>query len=674
MRTLYGGFISIGDIDRSNLASIASELKIVSGLHIWKSKIKDSLNTLAEKDKELFKTKSEKFVKAVQDIKIIENLLNPFKINQTFSQFQKNLLILIHKLKIPENILIKSRGSEEINIKSMNVFLETIDEVFTLLEKESDPGKKFSLSFFIDQLKTFSRAARYNVKEKSDFGVQVTTFDEIRGLNFDYLFIGGLCDGDFPTKYSPEVFLTKTLFLKKELNHLNEQRYRFYQVLSVWNEKLYLSYPKTGGKKELVESTFLKDFRELFTTKNQVISESVKLYSKDDILQYIGRNLKTGNSSEVKNLIKHHNISIESIRNSASIEENRVNKLRERREYNGYIIQEFDQNKTGQIKQQLGNLVKKEFSISQLEVYAKCPFKYFGERLLDLESVEEPNEEIEAIELGNLLHKIFYLFYSKIKDLDIDIQNADQQTFIKIKRILFRIAEEQLSETVFSSPIAFLQREKVLGLNGKIEDSILTKFLNFERYSVKNKPSFFELNFGTTFSPTHNVKKGESTSFSWNDIKLRGIIDRIDVNKNKNSFDVIDYKLSKTIPRKSDLERGTSLQLPIYLGAAQQIFIAESDTNLQPESMNIYSLKYSKRDFGLHPIKFSQVNKKEENHDKLSDIEEVISNSKELVSKYIEDISKGIFPLSPWEDRDQLVCKYCNLSHICRVNEIFPVK
>ncbi|MCU0406865.1 MAG: hypothetical protein MUE64_07840, partial [Ignavibacteriaceae bacterium] len=64
--------------------------------------------------------------------------------------------------------------------------------------------------------------------------------NEIRGLNFDYLFIGGLNDGDLPTRFTPEIFFSGS-FAREEVQHQVEQRYLFYQALCTWKKKLYLS-------------------------------------------------------------------------------------------------------------------------------------------------------------------------------------------------------------------------------------------------------------------------------------------------------------------------------------------------------------------------------------------------------------------------------------------------
>ncbi|MDP3442345.1 MAG: hypothetical protein Q8T08_05740, partial [Ignavibacteria bacterium] len=74
---------------------------------------------------------------------------------------------------------------------SVGKFLDIISEVFSLLESQENEKKKHSFGFLLEQVRTICSWARYNVKEKSDYGVQVTSFDEIKGLEFEYQFVNG---------------------------------------------------------------------------------------------------------------------------------------------------------------------------------------------------------------------------------------------------------------------------------------------------------------------------------------------------------------------------------------------------------------------------------------------------------------------------------------------------
>ena len=129
-----------------------------------------------------------------------------------------------------------------------------------MFEIEYGAEQKFNLKYFLNNIRTAVTSSRYNIKEKSGYGVQITTLNEIRGLKFDYLFIAGMCDGDLPTRFTPEIFFSGS-FARGELRHQTEERYHFYQSLCSWNKVLYLSYPLQEERQELVESNFLKSLK-----------------------------------------------------------------------------------------------------------------------------------------------------------------------------------------------------------------------------------------------------------------------------------------------------------------------------------------------------------------------------------------------------------------------------
>ena len=99
----------------------------------------------------------------------------------------------------------------------------------------------------------------------------------------------------------------------------------------------------------------------------------------------------------------------------------------------------------------------KAYSISQLETYTTCPFKYFLERVLKVEITEEPDEEIEAVEIGSLLHAILFEFYVKIREKNIILKNCSDKVFKIAENLIFEIAEKHVSETTKDSPFAFFE-------------------------------------------------------------------------------------------------------------------------------------------------------------------------------------------------------------------------
>ena len=55
------------------------------------------------------------------------------------------------------------------------------------------------------------------------------------------------------------------------------------------------------------------------------------------------------------------------------------------------------------------------FSVSQLEKYAQCAFKYFAENVLHLSEPpsDSPDEDLSNLERGNILHRVLFLFYQE---------------------------------------------------------------------------------------------------------------------------------------------------------------------------------------------------------------------------------------------------------------------
>lgn len=662
-RALTGGFIKLSSVDLSNLLKASVNLKIISGFSNWKTQLKEALQKTDDEDDDSVK-RYEKGVyeKSSEDIEYIYNILKPFIRKLTLKEFQKNLKDLIYSLNIPLNILNSGGIEVEKNTKALSSFIETVDEMLELLKLEYGVEKQFPLSYYLDNLRTAVTATRYNIKEKPGFGVLVTTLNEIRGLKFDYLFISGLCDGDLPTRYQPEIFFSGS-YARKESRHQTEERYHFYQTLCSWNEKLYLTYPLQDDKKELVRSNFLTEFIYLFdtNTKNKMDYEN-SVYSVSDLLHLFG----ISRSEEIKAILKRKTIDADFISNSINVNKERVTNFEAESSFSGIISEDLNEEE----KLLLAELKEREFSISQLENYAKCPYKYFAERILKLEPPEEPTEEIEALEMGSLLHNILFEFYVKIKEKGIILAGAGEKHFGDAEKIIFYIAEEKISRANFSSPINFFEKEKILGINGDRKKSILYLFLQEEQKSEDGFiPEFFEISFGGI----RKDAKGTAsllTGLLVGDVKVRGKIDRIDINRKDKKFKVVDYKLSGKKPTFDELKRGISLQLPLYMYAAKKLIKAQLDYDADAKSAEIYSLKFNKNSFGKSIIKPADSRAKLDESELETLNQNMIIECIEAINYYVKLISEGKFNLSRLHDRENKVCRYCNFRAVCRIQDI----
>ena len=663
-------FIDLSEVNLPRLKYICSELKIISGYDNWADKIKSAIKRIEKGYGEEYRFNLDFYKDALKEINVLYSILLPFYKKLTIPEFLAELENLITKLSIPKRILKIGGDKAEENIKGLTTFLETISEVLYLIEAGEGKGEKHSIEYYLDQIRTASKWARFNIKEKSSYGVLITSLDEIRGLNFKYLFLAGLSDGDFPTRYQPEIFFSGT-FRKKEVIHIQEERYRFYQALQTWEDKLYLSYPKNDLKSELRASSFLKDFNKLFITSDLSVKDFENdIFTAENFMTNCEMNEECG--LDLNKVIKRD---LNEFRQAKDILSERYSVTNPYPVFNGVLNQQSVENLSDEYllgedyKELLSKNKERLFSISQLENYAKCPFKYFVESILKLSPYDDPTEDIEAIEFGNLVHLVLYRFHVWLRDENIDLRRVDDTAFNEIKEKLFQIAEEELKEINFNSDSSFYEIEKLFGLAGDPEKGILYKYILQEREESEFSPRYFEVTFGRQKGSLSDNELGCEDALEINGVKMQGKIDRIEISDDKQHFNIVDYKTGSKIVKKSEIEEGLALQFPVYLQAAGQLLKEKFDKEVSPMHMFIYSLKYQNKYFGKNMVRIS--NKKVYDYESIN--EELIEITGEHIRKYVNMIGEGKFNISELVNRKEKVCSYCGYAAICREIEVKPV-
>ncbi|HEY6436794.1 MAG TPA: PD-(D/E)XK nuclease family protein, partial [Ignavibacteriaceae bacterium] len=665
-RAFGSGFLGSIGIEISDMLKASVELKIVSGYENWINKITTAIAEYSSADERIHnEEKLQSYKKAKFDLGKINSELKPFAGKLSSEKFRENILSLIYKLNLPKILLQAPSDVVENDAIAFNAFIRMIDEITNLNIIEYGSEEKFSLHFYLNQLRTSAAFTRYNIPEKPGYGVQITTLNEIRGLSFDYLFISGLNDGDLPTRFTPEIFFSGS-FAKEEIRHQVEQRYLFYQSLCTWRKKLYLSFPQIDNRRELIKSSFLNDFNLLFETKEiSKVNFKNEIYSKEELLEFLG---KISPEQRIAFKIpKEINVDKDAINRSIEIDTKRNEDPFGESEYSGFISNEF----SDALKDKLNKISEGEFSATQLENYAKCPYKYFVENILKLETIEEPVEELEAFEYGSLIHSVLYEFYTKLKEKEIVLVKCSEEDFKIASDLLFKIAERRFDELKLNPEFSFYEREKLLGINGRRSQSLLYKFLEEERKSDGGYiPEFFELSFGNVQHLEKNSPK-KLEGVTAGKVKLKGKIDRVDINEEKGTLKVIDYKLGGTKPTVEDLYTGISLQLPLYLFAAKELIKKELGKEYHASGAQIFSLKFNENDFGKKNVSLKSRRSATENIEaEIDDAEEMIKICLEMINTFTEDIAKGKFHLSTLKNRETKVCRFCDFKRICRIQDM----
>ena len=196
-------------------------------------------------------------------------------------------------------------------------------------------------------------------------------------------------------------------------------------------------------------------------------------------------------------------------------------------------------------------------SSTRIDVYHKCPFRYFCEYGLRIR--ERRRAAVDALEYGTLLHHIFETFfgsYQREEYLMMD-EAAVRET---ASDILLDYTNRHFGGTEGKSA-------RFLYLLSRIQNNAVKLILHIieELRESDFVPVDFELNVGEDI-PAHTVMLRDGLSLS-----VRGSVDRVDrCDADGVSYiRVVDYKTGTKTFNISDILYGLNLQMFIYLYAIQ---------------------------------------------------------------------------------------------------------
>ena len=265
---------------------------------------------------------------------------------------------------------------------------------------------------------------------------------------------------------------------------------------------------------------------------------------------------------------------------------------------------------------------------TRLELYARCPYRYFLEVLLRLAPLEEPDRfaVLSPSDRGLLIHDILFLLFSRLKEegrFPLKVQE-----FTLLESILAEVAEPALREFEKDKATGFphlwsLQKSEIMeDLKGLLKK----EWMEETEYS----PTYFESRFRCPFQ----VETKEELSF-------KGRMDRIDLSPDGRRARVIDYKTGEVaLLEDGEFKGGEALQLPIYLYAAAFLL-----KNVEATEADYY---YATQKGKYRKVPFTQ-----------KDWEGKLATLKRIVGGLMEGIRKGFFMARPSS------CGRCRYPWIC---------
>jgi RecB family exonuclease len=269
------------------------------------------------------------------------------------------------------------------------------------------------------------------------------------------------------------------------------------------------------------------------------------------------------------------------------------------------------------------------YTLSALERYQDCPFKFFAADVLRLEEAPDDASTLSPRARGRLVHEVFEHFF---REWDAAGHGAITAESLESARRLFQeIAAPKLAR--LSPADAALERARLFG--SAISVGIVDVMLGLEaRRPTEVRERWLEYRLEGDFSL--GMENGRR-------VPLRGVADRLDLLDGRR-LRVIDYKSgSAPNPRRA-------LQAPIYaLCAQERLTLRDRRGWIVDEAA--YIAFSGKRPFV--PVV----------REGAADSDEILAGARERLFAAVDGIERGEFPPRP---HDPMICGYCAYAPVCR--------
>ncbi|HRP01703.1 MAG TPA: exodeoxyribonuclease V subunit gamma [Candidatus Kapabacteria bacterium] len=613
---------------------------------------------------------SDEFTNLVKD-----NIIDRLGVIEKIKDFYKRTFEIHTKGLYTSHINFTIDEIEKLS-KSINKFIKLLNEI-NYINNMLNPNIKFSIYELIERLKIAVSGEKYNIHEKVNYGVDITSIEQTRGIPYKVSILCGAFEGNLPIAFKTDSFIGKDIPNSKE-RHYNSEQVQFYQFLTnnsaQQGYKLFITYPSKMDNNDLVPSHFL-----------------LSLYKITGIDKHSLYKISYNNVEHMKWFSYLTNIS--------EIEEERFKTLHDKHDtYFNYLA---NRKSTLPLVRILSDNPQVDYnfnidsnsilSISTLENYNECPYKYYVSKVLKIQEEKDTNKELSSLEKGDLIHYVLFKFYNSLKeDIASDNSNTTFNTiklctqkqdeiytlFIHIAHAIFKEFKDSdiFFDLFYNEMLGFDFREELGEYPGLSDNK--GKLLQWLKKELKRqsddkfyKPALFEYAFGF---------KKETAVLIDNKFRLRGKIDRIELKEGDNviKFNVADYKM--VLGKKhsySSIIKGESLQMPLYMYAFKKILEGQEAINkLQVdyhgavyypttkfyENKNSVFYKFALYDDELIEQEVSPRSKKN-----IKNINEVIDNSIQHASHIVDNINSGIFDIKPGRH-----CQFCTFAAICRKNTL----
>jgi len=443
--------------------------------------------------------------------------------------------------------------------------------------------------------------------ECDESGLQLLDAQAARYGDFDDLFIVGMIDGEWPERPKPSIFYPVGVLAG-------------------------LGWPSERERRGAASAAFVDLARSAYqrVTVSTFTLEDEALVQASSFLDELGRTglpiVEAGLPSQ------DHVLSDEGL----SLEPPAIDMLDERALSWVALRQSRTDASDPRFHGQTTHERSRPLSVSAIETYLTCPFKFFARYVLRLEEEREADEVMDPKKQGRFVHAVFHRFFAAWQARGHGAITSDK---LHAARELFsQIVEEQVAHLpeaevalertrLLGSPVAEGLGEIVFRMEAERPVDVVDRLLEY--------PLEGEFELAGPDGPRR--------------VALRGVADRLDLLAD-GTIRLIDYKLS------SAPQRSRALQLPIYGVCAEQRLQRYHGQSWTLGEAAYIAFRGPKRIVPLFTAR--------------SDRDDVLGAAQLKLVQAVDRIERGEFPPTP---EDAFLCGFCSYSTICRKDYVGDV-
>ena len=589
------------------------------------------------------------------------------------------------------------RFTEEEDYTNANRYAQIYDNLITTLEQIHDfiGEEEMTLSEYTKTLKMGFSSLKIGIIPSTIDAVNIATVSRSRNRATRYLFLLGLNDGKLPSSFSSsgsvlsdseKTELTESGMKLRSTDEMkaSQERYFITNLILKTYSKIFMSWPLTDLKgAELSPSSIVMRTLDIFPDLRE------KTYSASDAEDAMM--LVNTVDSTFRHLIDNEmNPSSDPDTNAIWEAVKKVYSESEKgREYTKLLESALNFSNKAELKEK--KLVKELYdgglfaSITKLQTYANCPFRYFVSYMLRPEEFQK--NTLSSPDLGTIFHRIIERYSRMIIDGKVDAASVSAD---EINALADSLSDSVMSDfasgkvnLLYNSE--FFRRKIHIGARNALSN--MTKEIRNGSFSISSTEKPFGRKKDRTIPMTLTTKKGNS-------VTLNGIIDRVDryEDADGNYVKVIDYKTKQNSYSTFDLKEsyyGTKIQLPVYLMAEMKeekdsmaagalYFRILPDIEAAGDSDSLAAIKEKeksslpngfviKNDDIIKKMSKTGYDDKEVKKYDEEDMTLLIKRTRNVIREMTDGITAGNIEIKPFSDS----CDYCPYSAICSFDTSF---